>query len=222
MLLIDFDLWSDELTKRLTSINEPKRKNAWSLAQIQVDHLVRDFAIHSDLYHDDAAIKIHDANKILTYSPDCPFAMAMLVESDWEHAQADLAEWEKKAADSPALIAALGRRYSELKQYDKAREFLDRYILEAPESWAYERLAKLQGTGRHRTLARDSRQVPGRGRRPRPGQGQGPRRDRQPLHESARMDQGAALCRRGGGDLGAVGDELHRGLPRGVEGMGAG
>ena len=34
-------------------------------------------------------------------------------------AEPRLAEWENKIAESPAMIAALGRRYSTLKQYDK-------------------------------------------------------------------------------------------------------
>ena len=75
-------------------------------------------------------------------SPENPYAMSLLIEVDWEAIQPRLADWEKKHADFLPLVGALGRRYSELKQYDKAREFLERYIAESPEHWAYERLAK--------------------------------------------------------------------------------
>src|SRR5262249_19571906 len=59
----------------------------------------------------------------------------------WEGSQSQLAEWEQKAGDSPVFIAALGRRYSAMKQPDQARGYLERYIRESPETWAFEMLA---------------------------------------------------------------------------------
>jgi tetratricopeptide (TPR) repeat protein len=136
----------------LGQIAEAKRRPAWSLVQLHMDHLVRDFAAQSDLYWhpnqgDPASSRnrdllVHNANKILMLSPENPYAMSLLIEFDWEAIQPRLSDWVEKHADFLPLVGALGRRYSALKQYEKAREFLERYIRQSPEDWAYERLAR--------------------------------------------------------------------------------
>jgi tetratricopeptide (TPR) repeat protein len=150
--LTDLEFTEQPMMPTLGQIAEPKRRSAWRLVQLHMDHLVRDFAIQSDLYWqpnqgDPASnrnrdLLIHNANKILMLSPENPYAMSLLIEFDWEAIQPRLADWVEKHADFLPLVGALGRRYSTLKQYEKAREFLERFIRESPEDWAYERLAK--------------------------------------------------------------------------------
>ena len=150
--LPDLEYAEGPMIDKLGKIAEGKRRPAWSLVQLHMDHLVRDFATQCDIYwkpnQGDASsnhqreLLIHNANKILMLSPENPYAMSLLIEMDWEAIQPRLAEWEKKGDDFLPLVGALGRRYSEAKQYDKAQKFLERYIAGSPEHWAYERLAK--------------------------------------------------------------------------------
>ena len=94
--------------------------------------------------------KVKHARVLRYVSPHCPFAMATLVEFDWEAAQNEVAAWEKEAGDSPALLGALGRKYFELKRYDEAEARLKRYIEISPDQWAYQRLADCyMGKGDH-------------------------------------------------------------------------
>jgi tetratricopeptide (TPR) repeat protein len=140
----DLELTEDVMINQLGQVAENRRKQAWRLTQLHMDHLVRDFAVQADLYsREQKEILVHNANKILGLSPENPYAMYLLIEADGEHVQPQqLAEWEKKGADFPPLLGTLGRRYSELRQYEKARDYLERFIQESPESWAFERLAR--------------------------------------------------------------------------------
>ncbi len=148
----DMEYNEQPMLNKLGKIAEGKRRPAWSLVQLHMDHLVRDFATQADLYtksfesdnstNPHRGLVIHNANKILMLSPENPYAMSLLIEEDWDAIQPRLADWLKKGTDFVPLIGALGRRYSQVKQYDKAREYLERYIGESPEHWAYERLAK--------------------------------------------------------------------------------
>jgi WD40 repeat protein/tetratricopeptide (TPR) repeat protein len=150
--LLDLELTTaTPLIAKLVRTDAPKGKNAELLAQGHSSALFRD-AAYGVMKQSGDPSKVSAARRILTLSPECPFAMATLIEKDWGNAKPHVAEWEKKATDSPALIAALGRRYSALQQYDKAREYLLRYIHESREAWAYQRLAnnyKEQGDTDH-------------------------------------------------------------------------
>lgn len=147
--LVDLEYPERQMVYHLERTAPNKNRVAWSLVQQHMDHLVRDFATQADLYDKShAKTWSHNANKILMLSPENPYAMSLLVEVDWDAIQPRVAEWEKKSAEYLPLVGAFGRQYSELKQYDKAKEFLERYIKESPESWAFERLAanyKAQG-----------------------------------------------------------------------------
>ena len=125
--LPDLEYAEQPMINKLGPIAEAKRRPAWSLVQLHMDHLVRDFATQSDLYWtpnraDPSSIPqrellIHNANKILMLSPENPYAMSLLIDVDWEAIQPRLADWVKKHADFLPLVGALGRRYSALKQY---------------------------------------------------------------------------------------------------------
>jgi tetratricopeptide (TPR) repeat protein len=141
-MLPDLEYTEEPMVSRLGQTSEKKRRPAWNLTQQHMDHLVRDFTTQCDISAEKGRLWIHNANKILMLSPENPYAMSLLIEVDWEAIQPRLAEWEKKGDDFLPLVGALGRRYSAVKQYEKARKFLERYIAESPEDWAYERLAK--------------------------------------------------------------------------------
>ncbi|MGP0067546.1 MAG: tetratricopeptide repeat protein [Isosphaeraceae bacterium] len=150
--LPDLEYAEQPMINKLGPIAEAKRRQAWSLVQMHMDHLVRDFATQCDLYwkpnvadpssSPQKELLIHNANKILMLSPENPFAMSILIECDWDAIQPRLAEWVKKHSDFLPLVGSLGRRYSRLKQYDKAREYLERFIAGSPEQWAFRRLAE--------------------------------------------------------------------------------
>ncbi|APW60564.1 hypothetical protein [Paludisphaera borealis] len=43
-------------------------------------------------------------------SPSSPFAMAGLLEYDWDRSKGDAASWREKSKDAPAVLGALGKR----------------------------------------------------------------------------------------------------------------
>ena len=59
------------------------------------------------------------AQRLLTFSPQCPYAKAILIENYWERAKPHIAEWEQDANKSPAILAALARRDRDLARYDE-------------------------------------------------------------------------------------------------------
>jgi hypothetical protein len=85
--------------------------------------------------------KVETAHVLLKLSPYSAFAMATLVEHDWNNVKGDIAGWREKVHDNPALLAALGKKYSELKQFDQAEEHLARYVELSSDRWAYDALA---------------------------------------------------------------------------------
>ena len=100
----------------------------------------------------------HLGNKLLWTSPDNRYAMAKLVERQWDFAKPHFAVWEKEAVQSPVMLAALPRRYTALGEIDKAQDCLTCYIHQSPDHWAYQALAKTQqGPRQNRALARDPR-----------------------------------------------------------------
>ena len=48
------------------------------------------------------------ARTLLSVSPHCAYAKAMLIENDWQNVQSLAGQWEKESGDSPALLGALG------------------------------------------------------------------------------------------------------------------
>ena len=58
--------------------------------------------------------------------------MGVLVEADWDQVKGEVPGWREKVGEAPALIAALGRKYAELKDYDEAEKYLRRYMELSP------------------------------------------------------------------------------------------
>jgi tetratricopeptide (TPR) repeat protein len=85
--------------------------------------------------------KVEFGRMLLEVSPDSPFAMATLIEHDRKATASQVAEWEKKAGDSPSVLAALARLHTEQKKPELAERELSRYIERQPEYWAFQMLA---------------------------------------------------------------------------------
>jgi len=102
-----------------------------------------------DVAHDMAQATFHMSNlpyyaqQLLAVSPHSPFGRAVTIEKDWEKAKPHLAEWENDPAtgNSPTLLAALARHYTERGPTEDAQRVLKRYVVESPEIWAYQMLA---------------------------------------------------------------------------------
>jgi hypothetical protein len=75
-------------------------------------------------------------------SPYTPVAAALTIKADWAAAEPQVAEWEKRFGDHPALTGALTWKYLVLKRYDEAERWAKRYLKVAPEAGSYMMLAE--------------------------------------------------------------------------------
>lgn len=128
------------MTSALARLPIPRAPNAWKVGVVHLDGTAHDLA--ERMYTSGNMVKY--APPLLEVSPHSPYARAVLIEKDWETAKGKLAEWEADAAsaDSPTLLAALGKRYSTMGRIDDAQKVLKRYIAQSPSHWAYALLAK--------------------------------------------------------------------------------
>jgi tetratricopeptide (TPR) repeat protein len=114
---------------------------AWFTAELHVDQVAPDLSEVIQGTQPDA--KVRFARMLLEVSPDSPFAIATLIEHDRSASASQMAEWEKKAGDSPPILAALARLHTEQKKPDLAESELKRYIEQQPEYWAFQMLAAI-------------------------------------------------------------------------------
>src|SRR5262249_48390118 len=81
----DLEYSEEPMLDKLAKIAEPKRKRAWTLTQLHMDHLVRDYALQCALYNKTSqTVWNHNANEILRRSPENGYAMSLLVEASWD------------------------------------------------------------------------------------------------------------------------------------------
>jgi tetratricopeptide (TPR) repeat protein len=73
--------------------------------------------------------------------PDTPIAIAASLFEDWKKAEPHMQEWEKTQAQQPDVLAALARKYHELKKDDDSTRCLKAYLKLSPDRWAFEMLA---------------------------------------------------------------------------------
>jgi tetratricopeptide (TPR) repeat protein len=118
----------------------PKARLAWTFAVQHIDNNAHDLA--ELVQNSDALDKPVRAQSLLAVSPKSLFAKAVIIEKDWDRAKPHLAEWERDAEGSPALLAALAKRYTELGKTEQAERALLRYIRFSPDLWAYQQLGK--------------------------------------------------------------------------------
>ena len=138
--LANLELSSYPMLAAIFKSQHPQKLVPWEFAVRHLDYNAHDLCAVVE-YSDGAARAAH-AETLLKFSPQSPYARATLIENYWERAKPHIAEWEQDANKSPAILAALARRYSELGRYDKANGLLLRYIRFSPDYWAYDRLAK--------------------------------------------------------------------------------
>jgi len=105
------------------------------------DLLVRDLSDH--IISTAPKDAVAQAKRLLRVDPRSVFAMATLIDLDWDAIKDKVPAWEKQEGDAPALLGALGGKYAALKQHDKARETLTRFIRKSPEAWAYKLMAEV-------------------------------------------------------------------------------
>jgi tetratricopeptide (TPR) repeat protein len=142
----DFDVHEIELSWSFNGYVTSRPPHDWTYAMGHSDATVRDF---SEVTHVSSGLpKTQHAKQLLEINPRSAFAMATLVENDWAQAEAKLPAWEKTAGESAVLLGALGRHYTNAKEFDEASKALNRYIKVSPDAWAFEMLAdnyKAQG-----------------------------------------------------------------------------
>jgi tetratricopeptide (TPR) repeat protein len=126
------------LIEALREIGHPAGETAGRSATAHVSLLVHDIA---ERLRTTSAPREHFARILLNISPYSPFAMGVLVEVAWDQVKDQVPAWRAKVGDAPALIAALGRKDVELKEYGQAENDLRRYIEISPDPWAYRLLA---------------------------------------------------------------------------------
>ncbi len=136
----NLELSSYPMLAAIFQSKHPKKLVSWTFAVRHLDYNAHDLCAVVE-YSDGAARATH-AERLLQFSPQCPYAKAIFIEYYWERAKPHIAEWEQDANKSPAILAALARRYSEFGRYDEANRALVRYIRFSPDYWAYDRLAR--------------------------------------------------------------------------------
>jgi tetratricopeptide (TPR) repeat protein len=112
---------------------------AWSIAEQHVDQVAADLAEVIQGTQPDGQVEF--GRMLLEVSPHSPFAIATLIEHDRSATASQVAEWEKKAGDSPPILAALARLHTQQKKPELAERELNRYIEQQPEYWAFQMLA---------------------------------------------------------------------------------
>jgi hypothetical protein len=111
----------------------------WFTAEQHVDQVATDLAEVIQGAQPD--LKVEFGRMLLEVSPDSPFAIATLIEQDRSATAAQLAEWERKTGDSPAVLAALARLHTQQNKPELAERELRRYVEQEPEYWAFQMLA---------------------------------------------------------------------------------
>ena len=137
------DLAELELTERplidaFRDHNLRAGEDAWGASTIHVSLLVRDIA--ERLRQTDTA-RDRFGRILLNLSPYSANAMGILIGAAWDQVKNEVPGWREKVGEAPALIAALGRKYAELKDYGEAEKYLRRYMELSPDPWAYRLLA---------------------------------------------------------------------------------
>lgn len=116
----------------------PAWEAASSASTIHVSLLARDIA---ERVRQTTAAKDRYGRILLNISPYSAHAMGVLIEAAWDEVKDEVPAWREKVGEAPAMIAALGRKYADLKDYGEAEKYLRRYVELSPDPWAYRLLA---------------------------------------------------------------------------------
>jgi tetratricopeptide (TPR) repeat protein len=135
------------LVKLIADPSPQKASSLWWLVYLHGDAVIRDLS--ESVWAGHKGYALGQAQRLLKLAPHSAYAMAMLVKfDDWPNVKDKVATWRGATHDAPRLLETLAHKYSDLKQYDDARETLAAYIRQFPEPWAYKLLAanyKAQG-----------------------------------------------------------------------------
>ena len=132
--LADIEPRAAPMIRSLAVQGRPRSKNAWNVALAHADETA-EMAV--PLCQTDEATKVEMARDILSSSPYQPYARAVLIDKAWDYVKEKVPEWEKESGDTPALLAALARRYTDAKQYEDAERILSHYIDLSPDGGAF-------------------------------------------------------------------------------------
>ena len=195
----------------LVTIHQSRQARAsvpWDFAWEHIDNNAHDLAEFVQIA--DGLDKPAVAVSLLEISPKSQFAKAVFIEKDWERARNHIAEWEQDANGSPAILAALAKRYTELGKIEDAQRALPDTSafppITGPTSSSPRATRRPATSSAGNPLWRNSWQ----NRRPRADPRPGSSRARQALHGVETMGQGMALCRGRGELMGTMGDDVRR------------
>jgi tetratricopeptide (TPR) repeat protein len=137
----DLEFTAAPVFHELMRTKPPQGVEPWQFAWMHNDATIHDYSLAIE----GSEAKTHAvlARTLLEINPRSDFAMAKLVEHDWDGVKDKVPAWEKELGDAaPALLGALGKHYTQSKQYDEAQKVLARYIRISPDAWAYEMIAE--------------------------------------------------------------------------------
>jgi len=139
------DIANAQMSERFMLATIYRTQNAraqipWKMAYNHIDNNAHDLA--EFVRAADGLDQATAALSLMAISPGSHYAKAVTIEKNWERAKEHLTEWEKDADSSPAILAALAKRYRELGKTEEAQHALVRYIRFSPDYWAYEQIAK--------------------------------------------------------------------------------
>ena len=136
----NFENTAFHIASNLSTLDPPRAARLRRFAMSHVDATVRDESRAIDTANRGDDIARH-ARTLLGIDPRSAFAMGSLVYADWDAVKDQVPAWEKLVGEAPPLLYPLGKKYSALKQYEKAAKALASYIKQSPDSAAYELLA---------------------------------------------------------------------------------
>jgi|GEM_PF-762545 len=87
--------------------------------------------------------KISLAREFQKCSPHSPLLVDAIIRGDWKTAEPKAAEWEKRYADDPSIVQALGQAYFRADRLEDAERLMKQRIALSPDIVAYRELAAL-------------------------------------------------------------------------------
>ena len=103
----DLEVKENDLCYRLRQEGTPIGKIAWGFCYAHCQSGASDAAIM--IAGAPAQARANEARVLLEMSPYSAFAMANLIEQDWDKVKGDVASWREKVKDNPAVLGAWAR-----------------------------------------------------------------------------------------------------------------
>ncbi len=137
---LDLELTEIGMFRMLQQTKDQRAMRAHHTAELMIDEVAPDLS--ADIQDRDPRERVPLARILLEVSPESPYALATLIEHDQAATAAQVADWSKRAPDSPLVLAALARLHTEQKKPREAERDLIRFLSLYPERWAYQMLAE--------------------------------------------------------------------------------